>query len=213
MASPSPTRPNQSREGEDGHGGDALSLPTPDWLRHDLHVSGPTPEVENFQMAAAGAGAIPWAYPDLALEEEDRMHALLRPPDGSPGLSLHGARTLARLLRNASEIHQTRVVAAVGQSRACPFDLHALVPVPDHVLGLGPDDPTSRVWLRQHWGTTRALRHVVLHTTKSDRRLRRSAKLHYSFFAADWTPWAAFPKIRARWPNLVFAVRPDYRRD
>jgi len=188
MASHSPAQPKQSQAGGDDNrdNGDALSLPTPDWLRHDLMVSGPTADVDNFQKTAAGAGAIPWVYPDLALEEEDRMHALLHPPDGSPGLSLHGARALARLLRNASEIHQARVVAAVGQSRA---------------------------WLRQHWGTTRALRHVVLHMTKSDRRLRRSAKLHYEFFSADWTPWPVFSKIRARWPRLVFEVRPDYGGD
>jgi hypothetical protein len=43
---------------------------------------------------------------------------LRHPPDDSPGLSLHGARTLARLLRNAAEIPQARVVAAVGQSHA-----------------------------------------------------------------------------------------------
>jgi hypothetical protein len=215
MASPTPARLKQSHAGEttEPRGGNALSLPTPDWLRHDLYVSGPAAEVENFQTVAAGSGGIPWVYPDLALEEEDRMHALLHPPDGSPGLSLHGARTLARLLRNVSEIHQARVVAAVGQSRACPFDLHALVPIPKNVLERGPDDPGSQAWLRQHWGSTRALRHVVLHTTKNDRRLRRSAKLHYSFYAADWTPWAAFVAVRTRWPKLVFEVRPDYRRD
>jgi hypothetical protein len=141
------------------------------------------------------------------------MHALRHPPDGSPGLSLHGARTLARLLRNASEIHQARVVASVGNSRACPFDLHALVPISKNVLGLGPDDPASRAWLRTHWGTTRALRHVVLRTDKDDRRLRRSAQVGYEFFAADWTPWPVFSKIRARWPRVVFELRPDYGGD
>src|ERR1700722_2867906 len=134
------------------HDGDALSLPTPDWLRHDLLVSGPTDDVEMFKKTAAGAGAIPWVYPDLDLEEEDHMHALLHPPDGSPGLSLHGARTLARLLRSAVETNQARVVAAVGQSRACPLDLHAQVPVSEYVLARGPDEPASRAWLRQHWG-------------------------------------------------------------
>ena len=214
MASPRPARPQQSRgTDDDRRDGDALSLPTPDWLRHDLLVSGPSADVEMFKKTAAGTGAIPWVYPDVALEEEDRMHALLHPPDGSPGLSLHGARTLARLLRNAVETHQTRAIAAVGQSRACPLDLHALVPISENVLARGPDDPASRAWLRTHWGTTRALRHVVLHTDKADRRLRRSAKLRYEFFSADWTPWPVFSTVRARWPRVVFEVRPDYRRD
>jgi hypothetical protein len=160
-----------------------------------------------------GRGAIPWVYPELALEEEDRMHALLRPPDGSPGPSLHGARTLARLLRNVSEVHPARVVAAVGHSRACKLDLHAPVPVSDNVLERGPDDPANRAWLRQHWGITCALGHVVLRTDKDDRRLQRSAKLHYKIFSANWGPWAAFSRIRPWWPRLVFEAWPDYRRD
>jgi hypothetical protein len=57
------------------------------------------------------------------------------------------------------------------------------------------------------------LRHVVLHTDKKDRRLRRSAKLRYEFFSADWTPWGAFLTIRARWPRVVFELRPDYGGD
>ena len=63
----------------------------------------------------------------------------------------------------------------------------------------------GRTWLRNPT--------VVLRTDKADRRLRRSAKLRYEFFSADWTPWPVFSKIRARWPRLVFEVRPDYRRD
>ena len=134
------------------------------------------------------------------------MHRLLHPPDGSPGLSLTGARALARALRDAAETQQQRVLAAAGQSRACPFDLHALVPVPDRILRLGPDDPDSRAWLRQHWGTTRALRRAELakgqraNTGSSegrfldprlDGRNRRSARIAYTFWSADWTPWAA----------------------
>jgi hypothetical protein len=55
------------------------------------------------------------------------MHALLHSPDGSSELNLHGARTLARLLRNAVDTYQARVVASVGQSRTRPRDRHALV--------------------------------------------------------------------------------------
>lgn len=159
---------------------------------------------------AAGAGAIPWHDPDADLEEEDRVHALLNPPDGSPGLSLQGARALARALRGAVEAQQQRVVAVVGQSRACPFDLHALLPVPDRILRLGPDDPASIAWLRRHWGTVRALRHVRLRDDAPDRRLRRSARLRLEFWSADWTPWAAFQALRKRWPAAVFDIRPDY---
>ena len=57
---------------------------------------------------------------------------------------------------------------------------------------LGPDDPASIAWLRTHWGVVRALRHVRLKTGGEDRRLRRSARVAYEFWSADWTPWAAF---------------------
>ncbi len=162
-------------------GGDSLSQPTPDWLRHDLVVTGPADTVAALRDAAEGAGGIPWVYPDLDQDEEDRVYALLHPPDGSPGMGLYDARALARLLRGAVETHQARVTAAHGPSRTCPFDLHALVPVPDRLLRLGPDDPASIAWLRQHWGTVRALRHARLREEASDRRLRRSARMRYEF--------------------------------
>ena len=190
---------------------DPLSLPHTDWLRHDLVVTGPASDVTSLKKAAAGAGAIPWHYPDANLDEEDRLHALLHRPDGSPGLSLQGARALSRALRGAADAHHARVMAAVvSGSRACPFDLHALLPVVDRVLRLGPHDPASVAWLRRHWGVVRALRHVRLRDDAHDHRLRRSARLHYEFWSADWTPWAALKALRLRWPDIVFDVRPNY---
>lgn len=189
---------------------DPLSPPNTDWLRHDLVVTGPAGDVATLRDAAAGAGAIPWIHPDGDPEEEDRVHALLRPPDGSPGLSLAGARALARALRAAAEAHHQRVLAAVGRSRACAFDLHALAPVPDRILRLGPNHPASIAWLRRHWGTLQSLRHVRLRQDAPDRRLRRSARLRYEFWSADWTPWPALLALRARWPDVAFDLRPDY---
>jgi hypothetical protein len=154
--------------------------------------------------------AIPWQYSGRDLDEEDRVHALMYPPDGSPGLRLAAARVLARQLGEAVAVHQDRVVEAAGHSRACPFDLHALVPVPPSILHLGPDAAASIAWLRGHWGVVRALRHVRRHAEPPDRRLRRSARLRFEFWSADWTPWAAFVAIGKDWPALVFDVRPDY---
>jgi hypothetical protein len=195
---------------DDARDADALSLPNTDWLRHVLIVSGPAEDVATFQMAAAGLGAIPWLSPDLDLLEEDRVMALLHPPDGSVGLTLAGARALARQLRSAIEANQQRVAAAIGGVRTCPFDLYALLPVPDCILALGPDDAASLAWLRTHWGVVQALRHVRLKTGREDRRLRRSARVEFEFWAADWTPWAAMQAVRQRWPTLVFDIRPDY---
>ncbi|MGH2928450.1 MAG: hypothetical protein ACRDL8_09625 [Solirubrobacteraceae bacterium] len=181
-----------------------LALPQPDWLRHDLTVTGPATDVALFRKAAVGTGAIPWAYPDLGEREEDRTYALIHPPDGSAGLSLAAARALARQLRDAVEAHHQRALAAAPSS--CPFDLHALVPVPAEILALGPDDPRSLSWLQTHWGTTWALRRGRL---LPGRRQRRAARLRYEFWSADWTPWPAFQTLRERFPTLCFAIRPD----
>lgn len=189
---------------------DAQVMPQPDWLRHDLLVSGPSEDVLSFKTAAMGAGAIPWQLPDLALAEEDQIHALLNPPDGSRGLSLVAARVLARLLRSAVEAHADRVVQAAEHSKSCPFDLHALIPVPHAVLQRGPDDPASAAWLRRHWGVVQSLRQVRLVSERGDRRRTRAARIAYEFWSADWTPWAAIVTLRATWPSLILACRPDY---
>jgi len=190
-------------------GKNALALPHTDWLRHDLVITGPTPDVAALRAAAAGGGAIPWADLDLDHWEEDRAHALVQPPDGSPGLAPAAARVLARHLRTAVETHQHQVLAAAGQ-KPCPFDLHALVPVPHAILRRGPADPASQTWLQRNWGTTRALRHVRLRADPADRRQHRAARFALDFWAADWTPWPVFAVLRARYPTLKFLVRPDY---
>jgi hypothetical protein len=143
---------------------DSLALRHTDWLRHVLIVTGPADDMATFQTAVSGLGAIPWLSPDLDLLGEDRVMALVYPPDGTAGLSLAGARALARQLRGAIETNQQRAAAAVGRVHTCPFDLHALRPVSDRLLHLRPDDTASTAWLRGHWGVVQALRHVRLHT-------------------------------------------------
>lgn len=176
-----------------------LALPHTDWLRHTLAVSGPAADMQAFQAAAKGTGAIPWA---LDLDHEE---ARLLAPMAAAGAD---ARALARELREA--IDQARILAQAAQGGACPFDLHRLVPVPGRILQLGPDDPASRLWLWTRWGTLQPLRHVRMLDRHADRRLRRSARVVLEFYAADWTPWRALAQIRAAWPSLVFDVQPDY---
>ena len=119
---------------------DVLRLPHPDWLPHRLTVTGPMETVAAFQGAAAGTGVVPWQL-DLSALEEDWFHLLIKPAPRS--LSLRGARILAEQLREAVERRHSLAVARVGHSRACPFDLHALVPVPPALRRLGPDHPDS----------------------------------------------------------------------
>ncbi len=177
-----------------------------DWLRHDLTITGPTEPIRKFQQAASGPGGIPWHYPDLDLVEEDQVHALIGPPDFSPGLRPAAARTLARQLRHAVETHHQRVLAA-EHSHACPLSLHALLPIPPALLRRGPNDPDTIAWRQTHWGTLHALRHPRLRAGAS----QRAARLDYEFWSADWSPWPALASLRTLWPTLVFDLRPDYR--
>jgi len=185
-------------------------LPQTDWLYHRLAVTGPNADLAAFRQAAAGAGTIPWSLDPESLEE-DWFHLLARPDHRE--LSLPGARILAGQLREAMERRHALAVSLVGHSRACPFDLHALVPVPAQVLRLGPDHPDALAWLWQHWGTTEALRHVA--PERSGKTLPEppaagQGVLQLTFWSADWTPWRALQQVRIDWPTLQFDVQPEY---
>lgn len=194
--------------------GAPLRLVHTDWLHHRLLVSGPATDLAAFKQAAAGAGTVPWQL-DLGRLEEDLFHLLAAGPSRS--LSLSGARILASQLRCAAAERHALALARVGHSRACPFDLHALVPVPDAILGRGPDDPEALAWLWIHWGTTEMLRHVA-EDEATAAALRRAdpetrpgiAIWVLTFWSADWTPWRALSAIAARWPSLRFDTRPSY---
>jgi hypothetical protein len=56
-----------------------------------------------------------------------------------PGGVMHRARQFHEKL----EARQAQEAALVGQSQACPFDLHLLLSVPDAILQLGPTDPAT----------------------------------------------------------------------
>ena len=216
IGAPTPAEPS-------GTGGrPPLSPAHTDWLHHHLAVSGPAEAVTAFRAAAIGPGRLPWAL-DLDQMEEDLFHTLAAPrPPQRRRLSLAGARALARQLSGAAEQRHALVAAQAGSraetqgvcGRACPFDLQALLPVPDAVLRLGPDHLDAHAWLWAHWGTTQALRHVTEHRVAVLGRhrvpRRDPATLHLSFWSADWTPWRALAQVAARWPTLRFDTRPTY---
>ena len=188
---------------------EALCLPDTDWLQHRLTISGPVEELMRLRAGAAGAGMIPWQI-DFEQLQEDWFHRLMG--GASRSLSAQGARILAQQLREASERRHVLAVAQVGRSRACPFDLHALRPVPSSVLALGPDHPQALAWLWQHWGTTQALRHVIVLAGPQQHEAvgAGQAVLRLSFWSADWTPWRALSAIAQNWPQLRFETRPLY---
>jgi hypothetical protein len=185
-----------------------------DWLFHHLDITGPADDLQAFQTAARGAGTIPW-HLDLDQMQEDiflLLAALPQPQQRT--LTVTGARILAEELRVAVARRHEIAVARVGVSQACPFDLHALLPVPAAILHLGPNHPDALAWLWAHWGTSQALRHVAGKLTPADTERSRlsygEACLQLSFWSADWTPWRALAQLQERWPTLRFEARPSY---
>jgi hypothetical protein len=192
---------------------------------HRLLVTGPAADLVRLRSAAAGAGTVPW-HLDFDHMEEDLFHLLVAPPARTGALeyrarslSLAGARILAGQLRTAAERRHGLAIAQIGHSRVCPFDLHALVPVPDAILKCGPDDPEALDWLWTHWGTTQTLRLVVEDeaatiTTRPAGAGQGAAAGQgvwaLTFWSADWTPWRALAQVAGSWPTLRFETRPIY---
>ncbi len=185
----------------------AAAAEPPVWRYHHLTVSGPAESVASFATAARGAGVIPWQL-DTARIEEDVFNLAAAQPADRRNLTIAGCRILARQFRERVEIHHARAVAQVGQSRACPLDLHALLPVPPNVLALGPIDPTALAWLAAHWGTTDRLRQVTERPLARRPLPAGHSTIGYGFFTSGETPEAAIAAWALRWPSLTFALRP-----
>ncbi len=178
-------RPSPDAQALSGLSADVLCLPNPEWLPHELTVSGPAEALADFRRAAAGQGTIPWIT-DHGRVEEDWVHALLTPPPAERGISVEGARVLARRLRELIEAWEAAAHPRGDGDPRCPFDLHALVPVPDRALRLGPDDPAAIAWLWERWGTTWALRGVEeLSGEAVPPPAEGRARVRYRFWSAD----------------------------
>lgn len=204
-----PGDPTPSSNAPSGPGAnpDILALPNPEWLPHRLTVTGLQADLAAFQWAAGGPGSIPWIA-DYDRMEEDWGHGLLAPSLAMRGISVEGARVLTRRLREVVAVIATRADEAAYGDVSCPLDLHRLVPVPDRMLRLGPDDPAAIAWLWQHWGTTWALRGVEAVPVDDAEGVTAagSAAISYRFWSADWTPWRAIAAMRSRWPLMAFEV-------
>ncbi len=182
---------------------------SPGWLYHHLTASGPAEPLAAFVAAARGSGVVPWRH-DLAAVEEDVFNLAVAQPPAQRRLGVAGCRILARQFRARIAAHQAHAAAQVGHDRACPFDLHALLPVPDSVLQRGPADPRALAWLAAHWGVTDRLRHVVLrHNATAGRRLPAGhCVAGYGFFTNGATPHAALAQLGPRWTALRLVLQP-----
>lgn len=189
-----------------------MRCPHPDWLDNRLIISGPAADFVAFRHAAAGAGVAGWVVDYDQVEEELFLRMMTVSP-GPGGISVAGARHIARQVREMVWEAHEEAFARVGHDRRCPFDLHALVPVPWEILRLGEDHPQAQAWLWTHWGTTWPLRRVELHEL-SPRRRAALPPGHLGcmvgFWSADWSPWPVIAQCRARWPRLRFELRVEY---
>jgi hypothetical protein len=181
----------------------------PDWLFHHLTISGPAAPVARFAATARGSGVIPWRLDGAAVEEDIFVRAVSQPASRR-ALTVAGCRILARQFRDRFEAHHARAASLVGQSKACPLDLHGLLPVPATILQLGPTDPSALAWLKHHWGVTDRLRQVVVREKPATgwRLPAGHAVIGYGFFTAGDTPRAAVERIAAEWSALRFRLTP-----
>jgi hypothetical protein len=179
------------------------------WLYHHLMISGPAEGVALFAKAARGAGIVPWRL-DGARIEEDIFNLAASQPRAIRALTIDGCRILARQFRDRVEARAATAVALVGRSRACPFDLHALLPVPEAILAFGPAHREAQAWLAAHWGITDSPRQVAERPgATAGRRLARGYDvIGYSFFTDQETPHAAIAALGRRWPTLRFDLQP-----
>jgi hypothetical protein len=179
------------------------------WLYHHLTVTGAAAMVADFAATARGSGVIPW-HIDTAAIEEDVFNLAASQPVAQRSLDIEGCRILARQFRDRVEARQARAAALVGHSRAFPFDLHTLLPVPNSILQQGPTHPAALAWLRAHWGVSDGLRQVVERPDpRPGRRLPKDhAVVGYGFFTAGETPRAAVAQLTARWRTLGFVLQP-----
>jgi hypothetical protein len=175
------------------------------WLYHHLTISGPAAGVAAFAEAARGSGILPWRVEAVRIEE-DIFNLAASQPAAIRSLTIEGCRILARQFRDRVEERAARV----GCSRACPFDLHSLLPVPMTILALGSSHPAALAWLTAHWGITDSPRQVAERPgATAGRRLPRGHQVvGYSFFTARETPQAAIAELGRRWSALRFDLQP-----
>jgi hypothetical protein len=180
----------------------------PVWLYHHLTVRGPAETLAQFAATARGAGVIPWQL-DFARIEEDLFNLAAAQPAATRQLTVAGCRILARQFRERAETYHARALARVGHSRACPFDLQALLPIPPAILALGPNDKEALAWLMAHWGTTDRLRQVAERPQPvTQAPAPGHVAIGYGFFTAGETPGAAISELTAQWPALRFGLQP-----
>lgn len=202
---PKPRGRRPSRAAEPSTSAPSTSI----WRYHHLTIKGPAHDLVAFAAAACGPGSIPWAIDGAAVEEDIFIRAVSQ-PGGRRSLSVAGCRILARQFRDRIEAREAKARDLIGISRACPFDLQVLVPIPATILSKGHDHPAALSWLEQNWGITDLPRRVILRPDAGPGRRQKAGYgvIGYGFFTAQTSPTPAISTIAAHWPALEFQLRP-----
>jgi hypothetical protein len=179
-----------------------VSTGGPDYVWSRLEVSGERELLYDFVNAAAGPGFLDWEIDWYRTYEEARGSALLgRAP------SLGAASMVAHAITDRSwhRVGAARRAAELDPTR-CPFDLNALIPVPEAVLRRGYRG-AGEAWLWRYWGIGSPLRQVTLEILQRPFQVRLPPLAAvYRFLSEDWAPAVAIGAIRAAWPDLSFAL-------
>ena len=179
-----------------------VSVGGPDYVLSRLEVSGDRMKLYDFVNAAAGPGFLDWAIDWYRTYEEAYGSVLL---GGAPSLGAASMVAHAITDRNWHRVGAARRTAELDPTR-CPFDLHALIPVPAEILRRGYRG-AGEAWLWRHWGVGAPLRQVTLEIVRRPLQgeLPEIAAI-YRFLSEDWAPAVAIGKIRDVWPGLRFQL-------
>lgn len=179
-----------------------VSAAGPDFVWSRLEVSGERALLYDFINAAAGPGFLDWEVDWYRTYEEAYGSAML---GGAPSLGAASIVAHAITDRNWHRIGAARRAAELDPTR-CPFDLNALIPVPEAVLRRGYRD-AGETWLWRHWGIGAPLRQVTLEIVQRPfQDVLPPIVAVYRFLSEYWAPALAIASIRASWPELRFAL-------
>jgi hypothetical protein len=205
--------PRSADAGGPGRGA-PLRLAHPDWLHHQLLVTGSRRRSRRSRPRRPGPGSFPGSSTRRA-SPRTCFSGWWRPRDRSSAASAWPAPASSPAScatpRHGGTIWRWPGSATAGPARStCTL----LLPVPEKILRRGPDDAAALAWLWAHWGTTEALRHVTAAPAAvADRRRRTDvgeSVVTVHFWSADWSPWRALAAIGEGFPGLRFDLQPSY---
>lgn len=126
-----------------------------EFIWNKLEVNGPAERLHAFLAAASGPGFIDWRPEWYSIYEQIYFGVMA---SGAP--SWQAASRLAGKLRDRFwRAHEHERRAAEIDPHRLPFDLNALIPIPEAVLRQG-FFPAGQAWLKAQWGIPWHLRQV-----------------------------------------------------